>query len=252
MADQHFNYDYAIIGGGCSGASTALAVQNEWPNARIVWFEGTKRATASNDINKIIRTQYVDGEYVAFAEKAMELWETTDPYRQYYHQCSWVQVTTQGSYRSKMRGPNDKKISVQNLCDRVGSREGPKLELNEELWLNENVGYVDSDLAVEAVAKEAASRGVLRVKKDIVKVIVTDGKLCEGVELEDGSSVMAEKTIIAAGPWTVGLLEKSGVWFPSDFFLVAAVEVATLELGELEFAELRSMPILVTENGTAL
>jgi glycine/D-amino acid oxidase-like deaminating enzyme len=251
MAVQDQRFDYAIVGGGCNGASTALAVQKEWPGARIIWFEGTDTATASKDINKIIRTRYVDDDYIAFAEKAMKLWKTTDPYRKFYHRSSWVQVIKEGSYRSKMRGPNDTKITVENLLRITGSREGPKLDSEEELWLNESVGYADSDFAVEAVAKEAASRGVLRLKKDIVKLIVTDGNVCEGVELEDGLNILAEKTIMATGAWTVRLLEKSAVWFPHGFFTIAAVPVTTLTLSVSEFAELESMPILVTEIGTS-
>jgi sarcosine oxidase / L-pipecolate oxidase len=242
---EHFNY--AVIGGGCMGASTALAVQKEWPDARVIWFEGTHTVTASKDINKIIRTRYPDDDYIAFAEKAMEAWKMEDPYRKHYYQCSWVQVTKEGSYRSKMRGPNDRRISTEELLRMVESREGPKLDPNEELWLNESVGYADSDLALEAVAAEAASLGVLRVKKDIAKFIVTDGS-CQGVEVEGGLRISAERTIIAAGPWTPELLEKSGVWFPKDFFTIAAVAVATLDL-DTEFEGFSSMPILVTENG---
>jgi len=54
--EDHF--DYAIVG-GCFGASTALALIREWPDARIVWFEGTHTYTASQDKSKIIRADYV-------------------------------------------------------------------------------------------------------------------------------------------------------------------------------------------------
>jgi sarcosine oxidase/L-pipecolate oxidase len=116
------------------------------------------------------------------------------------------------------------------------------------LRFNENIGYADFDLAVEAVAKKASMLGVRREKKDVTRLIV-DGGVCWGVEVGDYSVVAKKETVVAAGPWTPRLLEKSKVEFPSDFFTVAAVGVATMPLEEKEFDELKSMPILVTERG---
>jgi glycine/D-amino acid oxidase-like deaminating enzyme len=64
-------------------------------------------------------------------------------------------------------------------------------------------------------------------------------------------SIAAEKTVVAAGAWTPGLLERSKVEFPHDFFTVTAVGVAVMPLKEEEFDELKSMPILVTERGVS-
>jgi len=155
--DSHF--DYAIVGGGCFGASTALAMKREWPDARIIWFEGRATHTASKDINKIIRTPYPDKDYVAFAEQAMRMWEEVTPYCNFYHRTSWVQVISENSYRSKMKGPKDRMISTQELLQMVGSQEKPMLNTGEKLWLNEDIGYVDSASAVEAVAEEASRLG---------------------------------------------------------------------------------------------
>lgn len=253
MATQFRNnnhFDYAIAGGGCIGASTALALQRERPDARIVWFEGTDTHTASKDVNKIIRTPYPDKDYIALAEKAMEMWETKAPYSNFYHRTSWIQVIKEGSYRSSMKGPKDKAVSIEEMLHMVGSHDKPRLDPSEGLWLNEDIGYVDSALALEAVAKEASNLGVVREKKDVTRLIVDNG-ICQGVESAGGDSVAAENTVVAAGPWTPGLLENSKVEFPHDFFTVAAVGVATMALDEAEFDELKSMPILVTESGVS-
>jgi sarcosine oxidase/L-pipecolate oxidase len=253
MATQFRNsgrFDYAIVGGGCIGASTALALQREWPDARIVWFEGTDTHTASKDVNKIIRTPYPDKDYIALAEKAMEMWETKAPYRNFYHRTSWIHAIKEGSHRSTMKGPNDKVVSTEKMLQMVGSRDKPRLDHNEELWLNEDIGYVDSALALEAVAEHASNLGVVREKKDVTRLIVNDG-ICQGVEVAGVDSVAAENTVVAAGPWTPRLLEYSKVEFPHDFFTVAAVGVATIALDEAEFDELKSMPVLVTESGVS-
>jgi sarcosine oxidase/L-pipecolate oxidase len=245
-SEDHF--DYAIVGGGCFGASAALALIREWPDAGIVWFEGTHTHTASQDKSKIIRAAYEDEDYVAFVEKALEIWQTDPLYGEHYHQTGWIQVVGEGSHANTIKGPNDRMISVEEMKQMVGSQDKPKLEAGEELRFNENIGYADFDLAVEAVAKEASMLGVRREKKDVTRLIA-DGGVCRGVEAGDYSIVVKKETVVAAGPWTPGLLERSKVEFPSDFFTVSAVGVATMPLNEKEFDELKSMPILVTEGG---
>ncbi len=241
------SFDYAIVEGGCFGASTALALKREWPDARIVWFEGSVTYTASKDINKIIRTSYSDEDYVAFAEQAMRMWKEVAPYCNFYHRTSWVQVISENNDRSKMKGLKDRMISIQELLQMVEAHEKPRLKIDEELWLNEDIGYVDSASAVEAVAEEASSLSVVRKIMDVTRLIVNEG-VCLGVET-DHSRVIAGKIIVAAGPWTPGLLESSKVKFPENFFTVVEVEVATMSLDEAEFSEMKSMPILVTECG---
>ena len=246
---QSLDCDYVVVGGGCFGTSTALALIREWPDARVIWFEGSATHTASKDINKIVRTVYPDEDYVAFAEQAMRMWKEKDPYCDYYHPTSWVQVISKDSHRSTMKTSKDRMISTQQLGRMTGSHDEPRLNTGETLWLNENVGYVDSALALEAVAREAAKLGVERRKEDVTRLIIDEGA-CIGVEA-DQWRVVAQKTIVSAGPWTPGLLMNSNVEFPSDFFTVAGVAVATMPLDEAEFSKFKSMPILVTDDGMA-
>jgi len=88
---------------------------------------------------------------------------------------------------------------------------------------------------------------VTRETKDVTRLVVNEG-VCLGVEADHGIFI-AGTTIIAAGPWTPGLLQSSNVEVPTNFFTVAGVGVATMPLSEAEFRELESMPILVTESG---
>ena len=205
IRDCNRHFDYAIVGGGCFGASTALALKREWPDARVIWFEGSATHTASKDISKIIHTPYPDKDYVAFAEQAMRMWEEVVPYCNFFHRTSWVQVIGKNSERSIMKGPKDRLISVQELAHMVGSHQSPKLDTDEELWLNEDIGYVDSASAVEAVAEEAFKLGVTKETKDVTRLVVNEG-VCLGVEA-DHCKIIAGTTIIAAGPWTPGLLQ---------------------------------------------
>jgi glycine/D-amino acid oxidase-like deaminating enzyme len=130
----------------------------------------------------------------------MEMWETEAPYCNFYHRTSWIQVIKEGSHRSTMKGPKDKAVSIEEMLEMVGSHDKPRLDPGEGLWLNEDIGYVDSALAVEAVAKEASSLGVVREKKDVTRLIVNDG-ICQGAEvggdITEGYRELFPKTILA-------------------------------------------------------
>lgn len=248
--DQQNHFDYVIVGGGCMAFSAALALQRESPNAKIIIFEGSETATASKGICRIIRTPYVDNEYVLLAEEAKKKWETELPYRNFYRRTGWVQVVRGDNYVPFHSG--ERSIKAEDLSHMVHSRDPPQLDIEEKLWLNEDIGLADSALALEAVALEAAALGVMRQKKDISKLLIKNG-VCHGIECIDGTSIMAETTIVATGPWTPALLESSSVQlshgFQNGFFSVTAIGVATLSLTEDEYAKFNSMPILVTGQG---
>ena len=245
--DNDAAFDYIVVGGGCNGASTALALIREWPTARVIWYEGTHTTTASKDINKIIRTAYIDDDYIEFAEEAQKIWRTEDPYRQFYHEPGWLQLIGDNVYRKYIKKQKNQQISVEEMKSLVGCSQGPVLEEGEELWLNDTAGWADAARAVEAVGKLAASLGVVREAKDITRVI-TEGGLCQGVEV-DGSLVRAKTTILATAAWTPRLLEHSHIEFPENFFTVSGVGVAVLSLTDDEFEQFKHMPTLALKNG---
>jgi glycine/D-amino acid oxidase-like deaminating enzyme len=241
------NFDYIIVGGGCIGVSTAKAIKTAWPEAPVAWFPGTKESAASNDFMKIIRHAYPEGVISQYAKSALQAWRS-DPYRAHFHQTAWIQAIEAESQETMNKGENDEKLTTAQMTDRVGSSIEPILDEGEELYLNREVGYADSACAVRAVSEELEKLGVVRYKDDVTKVLVEEG-ICTGVEA-GGIAIKAKKnTIVSVGAWTPGLLVKSNISFPRDFFTVTAVGVATLALSDEEFKALKSMPILVTKRG---
>jgi sarcosine oxidase/L-pipecolate oxidase len=67
------------------------------------------------------------------------------------------------------------------MLQMVGSHKAPKLNTGKKLWLNEDIGYVDSALAVKAVVKKVLKLGVIRETKDVTKLIINEG-VCLGVK----------------------------------------------------------------------
>lgn len=257
MTDANFTqnvYDFAVVGGGVMGVSTALALQRsrrvDTSRGGVIILEGLETKTASKGITKIIRTPYMDREYVSLAEKAKDKWEAEFPYSQYYRQTGWIQEVPKETYTPFHKA--ERPVSAAELSHILGSQEFPGIEDHKELWLNEDIGVADATHAVEAVAEQAAKEGVIREQGNISKLLVEEG-VCHGVERTDGTFILAKTTIVAIGPWTPALLEESNIRIPlvagGNVFDVTAVRVATLDLVGDEYERFKSMPILAAEQG---
>lgn len=248
--DKEDQFDYAIVGGGCMAVSAALALQREFRTAKIIIFEGSQTTTASKGIHRIIRTPYIDHEYVVLAEKAKTRWETEMPYRDFYRRTGWIQVIRGDNY-SPFHS-QERIIEAAELSCMVNSENLPQLDVEGKLWLNEDIGVADAALALEAVAVQAAVEGVIRRKTDISRILVESGVCC-GVECIDRTSIRSSTTIVATGPWTPRLLESSNIQLPDNiqqnFFHVTAVSVAVLPLSEEEYVRFKSIPIITTSDG---
>lgn len=237
--------DWLIVGGGVIGTAIANSLGRKG-QGRIIWYTGKPpviRPTASWDESKIVRTRYPVPGYTLWAESALSKWRGDKLYRNFFHEPGWIRVVDRGSR------DNDGEISSKDMRQKVGSDQEPYLKSNEILRFNKSIGSVDFDAALDAAAKQASVLGVERREKDITKLVVQDG-ICVGVDVA-GEIVKAKKIIVAAGPWTPGLLEKSGVGFPDNFFKVVAVSVATMRLTNKELEELHDMPIIVTDEGAS-
>jgi sarcosine oxidase / L-pipecolate oxidase len=241
-------FDFILVGGGCFGASTANELQKEWPSKSVGWFIGTHEHTASNDFLKIIRDAYPEAVMGEYANRAMKKWMSEEPFCHHFHHTSWIQAIARDTKETMNIGPDDRVVKPAEMMNLVGSTIEPELQPGEELYLNPDVGYADSALAVQALSQQAVGRGVKRYERNVTRLIVESGR-CLGVEV-DGSIVKADETIICTGAWTPGLLKKSHITFRPNFFQPSAVGVAFLPLSDLEFNLLKSMPILVAEGGT--
>ncbi|KIV98881.1 uncharacterized protein PV09_09371 [Verruconis gallopava] len=243
-------FDFIIVGGGCIAASTVYAIKKKWPAAQVSWYTGVHEHTASNDFLKIIRDAYPDKIMAEWAHRAMQLWASDDLLSKYFHRTAWIQAIDKKTTKTMSKGQKDKTVMAKEMMEQVGSTIEPSLASTEELYFNPNVGYADSDVAVRAISDKAVELGVQRHKSNVTRLVIEAGK-CVGVEVGD-AVLRGKTTIISAGAWTPGILEKSNIAVPPEFFQVTAVGVAVLKLSDSEFDSLKSMPILVTKDGEVM
>ncbi|KAF7351164.1 DAO domain-containing protein [Mycena sanguinolenta] len=88
-----------IVGAGCFGLSTALALlKRGWTDVTVIDRAATLPAPdgASNDINRVVRTSYSDDFYSKLAFDAIQEWKTRDKWHDAYHE-SGVLVLGSGS-----------------------------------------------------------------------------------------------------------------------------------------------------------
>ncbi|KAB5515628.1 hypothetical protein GE09DRAFT_1066661 [Coniochaeta sp. 2T2.1] len=213
MSDR---FDFIVVGGGVLGASSVLAVKEALPDAKIVWYTGTKEHTASNDFMKIIRDVYPDELTAQFANRALRTWTTDDLYRRNFHNPGWIRVLSD----NETVNTADTLLTTAEMVRRVGCTKPPILNENEKLYLNPTVGYADSAQAVDDVAEMVEERGVKVIRKNVTSFLV-DGGECLGVQVE-------------------------------DLFKASGVSVGILDLRDEEFEELKDMPILVTDIGEVM
>jgi glycine/D-amino acid oxidase-like deaminating enzyme len=240
--------DFVVIGGGTFGTSIVKDLIRESPDVRIAWVQGAERQTASRDKTKIVRATYIDEDYVCLGEEVFDIWRNDPLYAPFFNWNGWIYIK-QGDQKSTIEGAYDREVSVEEMKGKLGPDFAPNLDANERLWYNENTGVANFAEAVRAVGKAALEcDGVRRIQEDATKLIVREG-VCVGVEVGGQTFVAKEETILASGAWTPGLLKRSGIAHPEDFFIIAGVPVAEMALEGKEFDELESAPTLVIEQG---
>ncbi|HEV7566289.1 MAG TPA: FAD-binding oxidoreductase [Microbacteriaceae bacterium] len=75
-------------------------------------------------------------------------------------------------------------------------------------------GYADPATATNSLVAAACDRGArLLVGSEVIRLVVSDDRIT-GVRLADGRAIHAGHVVLAAGPWTKGLLDAIGVQLP--------------------------------------
>lgn len=215
------NISYLIIGGGVFGASTAYHLSKAHPQSSIVLIDRSPSypcsLAASYDFNKIIRADYGNPFYCELALKAREAWKSDPLYQPFYHQSGMVNIDDTGLGRRILKNyarlgvdPGASILTPEEMKGRYdGLFADADYEGVEEIYVNPSSGWAEATLALGAVIEASIANGVDYRQGDVKSLSFGESGGCNGVILQDGSFLQAEKVILCTGAGTAKLLAKS-------------------------------------------
>jgi glycine/D-amino acid oxidase-like deaminating enzyme len=199
----------AVIGAGAFGGWTALNLMRARARVTVIdsWGPGNPRASSGGD-TRIIRGTYGAAEiYTGMAARALEVWKECQFSwgRSVYHRTGvlWLASGADDLYETAALKALDQhglfydKLTVDEAARRYGqvNFEGVRWAIYEH-----DAGYLSARLACELVLKELIRSGVdFRLSK-AVPGSIRNGEM-EGVELSDGTTLVADQYVFACGPW---------------------------------------------------
>ena len=216
-----------IVGAGIFGTSTAYHLALSEPNPSDVTVldrapfppppasDAQKHPLgASADINKIVRADYSVPFYMSLANEAIDAWSSWPVIKSFYHRTGWVMLDEKGSDLSPRIRKNFKESGREDPTEDLTFEEvrqswgGLLKEANLDgygsAYWNPGAGWVEADRALGAMLKSAVDKGVKYLQGEVVELVLheDDGRGVKGVKLADGKVVVADKVVLATGPWT--------------------------------------------------
>lgn len=210
-----------ILGAGTFGTSTAYHLAHNTPNpSRITIVDrnpSPPETAAAIDINRIIRTDYASALYCGLANEALHGWFWSLDLQRYFHKTGWLVLEggeAGGSKASegvrkvfKERGFDQTvDVEISEVGERWKGLKGSEFGGFEGGYFNPEAGWVEAAKATANFMKVAEGKGVKRVVGSVKELILKDDGGVKGVRLEDGTELVADKVVLAAGAWTSSLL----------------------------------------------
>ena len=220
-----------IAGGGIFGVTAALELRRRG-HAVHLFDPGPlpHPRAASTDISKVIRMDYgPDDFYFELMAEAFGGWDAWNERwkRPLYHQTGMIFITSQPmqpggfEYESFVR-LQQRRVPVERLDGSAIVRRFPAWSTGRYVdgYFNPRAGWAESGAVVEQLAAEARAAGVQIHEGEACAQLLAVGERVQGILTENGSQYEGDAVIIAAGPWTAGLLPGlTGILWPNGQFV---------------------------------
>ena len=213
---------YLIIGAGTFGAATALSLKQSEPDSDITVLDRTPFPCpmgAGHDLNKIVRADYDDLLYMRLGLKAMDSWKSGQLYSPHFYNTgflwsenvevlqpvidAWESMTDSDRVRAYLMDPVDAKRQFNGI---FRDSEWSKIS---KCMLSPEAGWVDSAAALRSVMQEAIHLGVKYIDSGASRILFGDDGACTGAETEQGQTIAADRTVLAAGAHIPFILAES-------------------------------------------
>jgi sarcosine oxidase / L-pipecolate oxidase len=243
---------YLIVGAGVFGLSTAYHLACTRPDASILVLDRhdvPNPASASWDLNKIIRADYRDPFYMKLAREACAAWDSDPLFAPHFHQSGMIFAEDAGKSAAMLRNAaaldpdcclHSGSSSDNDDSDDCRSRESPafatpppaaaaprllsvaearatyasladmNLQGVQRVYVNPLSGWAEALPALQSVAREAVARGVVIRRADVAKLLL------------DGRDLRAAGRVAAGGLRCKGVRTNDGVDVLAERVLVCA------------------------------
>ena len=236
-----------VIGAGVLGLSTACALvqRTKYSQSSITVLDAASEIPnsvgASVDTSRILRADYALKPYTKLVSESQKLWKEqfVDGWggEGRYHDARLV-LTAQPGTEGHVDGYLEESLENVKELARSGNyafdvqslRELPDHEAiaretrsggasGDFGYVNERCGWADAEkcvrYAVRALQRRGGDRVSIRANAGVRQLLYerSDGPgpaRCNGVELRDGSRVLADLVVLAAGAWTPSLVDLEG------------------------------------------
>ncbi|KAL6237967.1 hypothetical protein BDW75DRAFT_52536 [Aspergillus navahoensis] len=237
-----------IIGAGVFGLSTALELTKRGYTDITVLDRQVPPVVdgSSVDISRIIRADYADPIYAQMALEAYKGWTST--YADFYHESGFILLseTASNQYIEK---------SKQNIVDKGGHVDEfsnitqmralyPNIEVDlpsAKGYRNPRGGWADAAGSIGRLASDCSVAGVSFItgRRGTVHSLRRSSNCVVGVNLADGTHLLASQVILATGAWTNRLIDLSHTASSSG------QPVGFVQLTPAEAAKFAKIPVMV-------
>ncbi|TDZ16345.1 L-pipecolate oxidase [Colletotrichum orbiculare MAFF 240422] len=210
MLPLHFAGPYLSLLIATYKDPSRVTILDRWGSSRT-----SPKVAAAIDVNRIIRTDYVNPLYCNLANEAIHPWFWDIDLGHFFHKTGWVVLDEKGNEFTKnvrqtfrQRGSDyTKETDVNDLSKRWGILNGMKRDDLGDAYFNPEAGWCDAAAATERFMAVAEKKGVKRVTAEVLELVFDpEKKQIAGAQTTDGRVWTADKIVLASGAWTSRLL----------------------------------------------
>ncbi|CAI6096046.1 unnamed protein product [Clonostachys chloroleuca] len=266
MSSKPVPQSVIIIGAGIFGLSTALAIARRHPSTKVTIVDRLTPPVedgTSVDTTRCIRADYGDPLYAELAEKAQKKIEQDPELSRFYFKqgMSFVAEGTPGPmldlYKKNLaavRARADKGLAgdpvemkspeavFQSIHGRAAQPVSDASLGRRKRW---NIGYrnmddafIDARECVRIYYERCLAQPSIVFRCGVpVDRLAVSGQQARGVILENGQTLSADLTLVAAGAWSNKLV------YLDDLIIPSAIEVAWIKLTDDEAVKWKNMSI---------
>lgn len=214
--------DVVIVGGGIEGTGAAWALTRRGVTDVIVCERDTVGSGGTGKSSGIVRCHYGVSSLAAMANKALEVFENSEEILGTdigFHQTGYIVGVGEpnvGALRASLAGQRAVGVHTEEIDRAEAAELWPTANLDDFAafaW-EPRGGYGDAYSTAQAFAAAARRDGVRIRQGTRATEILVEGDRVTGVQLADGSAIAARTVVVAAGPWSVPLLNAHGIELP--------------------------------------